>query len=126
MKLQRVPVRCDQQRHIRGLPSLTGEGWGEGRRPTRTGLPDPHTGSAINFPAKCSSCCQNGALRDKLADASQRLADLLARYNSRHPAVVTVEAEIRDIERSIAAETQRNLLHPCDFAPTGAPSGIAR
>ena len=24
MKLQRVPVRCDQQRHIRGLPSLTG------------------------------------------------------------------------------------------------------
>ena len=34
-------------------------------------------------------------------------ADLLARYNSRHPAVVNVEAEKRDIERSIAAETQR-------------------
>ena len=31
----------------------------------------------------------------------------MARYNSRHPAVVTVEAEKRDIERSIAAETQR-------------------
>src|SRR5262249_17736387 len=28
------------------------------------------------------------ALRAKLADASQRAADLLARYNSRHPAVV--------------------------------------
>ena len=48
-----------------------------------------------------------GALRSKLADASQREADLLARYNSRHPAVVNVEAEKRDIERSIAAETQR-------------------
>src|SRR6516225_5940510 len=39
------------------------------------------------------------ALRSKLADASQREADLLARYNSRHPAVVNVEAEKRDIER---------------------------
>jgi polysaccharide biosynthesis transport protein len=48
-----------------------------------------------------------GALRAKLADASQRQADLLARYNSRHPAVVTVEAEKRDIERSMSAETQR-------------------
>jgi polysaccharide biosynthesis transport protein len=48
-----------------------------------------------------------GTLRAKLADASQRAADLLARYNSRHPAVVNVEAEKRDIERGIAAETQR-------------------
>jgi len=48
-----------------------------------------------------------GALRARLADASQRSADLLARYNSRHPAVVNVEAEKRDIERGIAAETQR-------------------
>jgi capsular exopolysaccharide synthesis family protein len=48
-----------------------------------------------------------GALRAKLVDASQRVADLLARYNSRHPAVVNVEAEKRDIERSIAAEAQR-------------------
>ena len=47
------------------------------------------------------------SLRGKLADVSQREADLLARYNSRHPAVVNVEAEKRDIERSIAAETQR-------------------
>lgn len=46
-------------------------------------------------------------LRTKLADASQREADLLARYNSRHPAVVNVEAEKRDIERGITAETQR-------------------
>jgi capsular exopolysaccharide synthesis family protein len=48
-----------------------------------------------------------GALRSKLADASQREADLLARYNRSYPAVVNVEAEKRDIERSIAAETQR-------------------
>ena len=48
-----------------------------------------------------------GALRAKLADASQRAADLLARYNSRHPSVVNVEAEKRDIERGMAAETQR-------------------
>jgi exopolysaccharide transport family protein len=47
------------------------------------------------------------SLRNKLADASQRAADLLARYNSRHPSVVNVEAERRDIERSIASETQR-------------------
>jgi polysaccharide biosynthesis transport protein len=47
------------------------------------------------------------ALRSKLADASQREADLLARYSSRHPAVVTVDAEKRDIERSISGETQR-------------------
>jgi polysaccharide biosynthesis transport protein len=47
------------------------------------------------------------ALRSKLADASQRQADLLARYNSRHPAVVNIEAEKRDIERSMAAEAQR-------------------
>src|SRR5262245_27307883 len=50
-----------------------------------------------------------GALRVKLADASQRQADLLARYSSRHPAVVNAEAEKRDIERSIAAETQRMI-----------------
>jgi capsular exopolysaccharide synthesis family protein len=47
------------------------------------------------------------ALRGKLAEASQREADLLARYNRTYPAVVNVEAEKRDIERSMAAETQR-------------------
>jgi polysaccharide biosynthesis transport protein len=48
-----------------------------------------------------------GALRGKLAEASQRAADLMARYSRSYPAVVNVEAEKRDIERSIAAETQR-------------------
>src|SRR4029077_13862969 len=66
--------------------------------------------SINSLPASFQTSVQSGVigtLRGKLADASQREADLLARYNSRHPAVVTVEAEKRDIERSIAAETQR-------------------
>jgi capsular exopolysaccharide synthesis family protein len=66
--------------------------------------------SLDSLPASFQSTVQSGVmgtLRQKLTDASQREADLLARYNSRHPAVVTVEAEKRDIERSIAGETQR-------------------
>ena len=59
--------------------------------------------------SKGDSGAMVGALRQKLADVSQREADLLARYSSRHPAVVNVEAEKRDIERSIAAETQRMI-----------------
>jgi succinoglycan biosynthesis transport protein ExoP len=63
-----------------------------------------------SLPDSLQSVAQSGAmsaLRGKLADASQREADLLARYNSRHPAVANVQAEKRDIERSMAAETQR-------------------
>jgi polysaccharide biosynthesis transport protein len=66
--------------------------------------------SLDSVPGSFQSTVQSGmmgGLRARLADASQREADLLARYNSRHPAVVTVEAEKRDIERSIAVETQR-------------------
>jgi capsular exopolysaccharide synthesis family protein len=60
-----------------------------------------------SLPDSLQSTSLVGALRAKLADASQREADLLARYNRTYPAVVNVEAEKRDIERSIAAETQR-------------------
>src|SRR5262245_28672558 len=60
-----------------------------------------------SLPDSVQSTSLVATLRGKLADASQREADLLARYNSRHPAVVNVEAEKRDIERSIATETQR-------------------
>ncbi len=66
--------------------------------------------SLDSLPASFQSAVQSGVmatLRQKLADASQREADLLARYSSRHPAVVNVEAEKQDIQRSIAAETQR-------------------
>ena len=48
-----------------------------------------------------------GALRAKLTEVSQRKADLLSRYSSNYPAVVNVDAEKRDVERSIAAEAQR-------------------
>jgi succinoglycan biosynthesis transport protein ExoP len=60
-----------------------------------------------SLPDSLQSASLIAALRAKLADASQREADLLARYNRSYPAVVNVEAEKRDIERSIAAETQR-------------------
>jgi polysaccharide biosynthesis transport protein len=60
-----------------------------------------------SLPDSLQSASLIAALRGKLADASQREADLLARYNRSYPAVVNVEAEKRDIERSIAAETQR-------------------
>jgi capsular exopolysaccharide synthesis family protein len=60
-----------------------------------------------SLPDSLQSTSLIGALRSKLADASQREADLLARYNRTYPAVVNLEAEKRDIERSIAVETQR-------------------
>jgi capsular exopolysaccharide synthesis family protein len=47
------------------------------------------------------------ALRAQDAAASQKEADLVARYNDRHPLVVNVRAEHRDIQRAIAAEMQR-------------------
>ena len=66
-----------------------------GGKKTLNSLPDSLQGSVM------------GSLRQKLVDATQREADLLARYSSGHPAVVNVEAEKRDIERSMAVETQR-------------------
>lgn len=47
------------------------------------------------------------ALRAQDAAASQKEADLAARYNERHPLVVNIRAERRDIQRAIAAEMQR-------------------
>ena len=38
---------------------------------------------------------------------SQQEADLIARYGAPHPLVVNIRAQQRDLERSIAAETQR-------------------
>src|SRR5262249_16717208 len=59
------------------------------------------------FPESLQTGSILAALRAKLAEIKVRDADLLARYSSNHPAVVNAEAEKRDIERSIAAETQR-------------------
>ena len=47
------------------------------------------------------------ALRQQLSNLSAQEADLLARYNASYPLVVNIRAQKRDVERSIAAETQR-------------------
>jgi capsular exopolysaccharide synthesis family protein len=47
------------------------------------------------------------ALRQQEVTISQKEADLIARYNDRHPLVVNVRAEHNDIKRAIAAEAQR-------------------
>ena len=47
------------------------------------------------------------SLRKKQADVSGREADLVAKYNDRHPLVVNIRAERTDIEGQINAEVQR-------------------
>lgn len=46
-------------------------------------------------------------LRQQLAGLSAQEADLLAKYGASHPSVVNIRAQLRDVERSIGAETQR-------------------
>jgi polysaccharide biosynthesis transport protein len=46
-------------------------------------------------------------LRQQATTLSQQEADLLARYGSVHPLVVNIRAQQRDVDRAIAAETQR-------------------
>ncbi len=47
------------------------------------------------------------SLRQQASTLSQQEADLSARYGTPHPLVVNIRAQERDLERSIAAETQR-------------------
>lgn len=47
------------------------------------------------------------ALRQQESVISQKEADLVARYNDRHPLVVNVRAERRDVQRAIGVEAQR-------------------
>jgi polysaccharide biosynthesis transport protein len=67
----------------------------EKKRESLRGFPD-----LINSPVLTN-------LRQQLSAISQREADLAARYESRHPLVVNIRAERLDVERGIAAETQR-------------------
>ncbi len=46
-------------------------------------------------------------LRQQAANLSAQGADLLARYGASHPLVVNVQAQLRDVDRTIGAETQR-------------------
>ena len=62
-------------------------------------------------------------LRAQEADVSRREADLVARYGDRHPAVVNVRAEKRDVQQALGAETARisaNLKNEYDVAKAGA------
>jgi polysaccharide biosynthesis transport protein len=47
------------------------------------------------------------SLRQQATTLSQQEADLLARYGEAHPQVVNTRAQQRDLDRAIAAETQR-------------------
>lgn len=62
-------------------------------------------------------------LRGRLAAVASREADLVSRYGERHPMVVNVRAERREIERLINTEIQRiiaNLKNDYDVAQTRA------
>ncbi|MCS0504491.1 polysaccharide biosynthesis tyrosine autokinase [Ancylobacter mangrovi] len=64
-----------------------------------------------------------GDLRSRLAEVSSREADLVTRYGARHPLVVNVRAERREIERQIDAEVQRivaNLKNDYEVAQSRA------
>lgn len=50
-------------------------------------------------------------LRQQEVAISQKEADLLTRYNDRHPLVANIRAEHRDMRRAIAAETERLGAH---------------
>lgn len=64
-------------------------------------------------------------LRGRLAGVSAREADLVTRYGERHPLVVNVRAERREIDRQISAEISRviaNLKNDYDVAQSRADS----
>jgi polysaccharide biosynthesis transport protein len=65
---------------------------------------------------------ENGAmgdLRKQQADLERQLADLLSRYNDRHPLVVNVRAQLADVKRNIIGEAKRmasDVQHDYDLA----------
>ncbi len=62
-------------------------------------------------------------LRAQEAEVSRREADLVARYGDRHPAVVNVRAEKRDVQQALGSETARigaNLQNEYEVAKAGA------
>ena len=64
-------------------------------------------------------------LRAQQSEASRRLADLVSQYNDNHPQVIDARAQLRNIDRSIAAEVDRiiaNLKNDYDVAKAGESS----
>jgi capsular exopolysaccharide synthesis family protein len=51
------------------------------------------------------------ALRSQESILSQKEAELVTRYNDRHPLVVNARAELRDVRRAIAEELQRSAAN---------------
>ncbi|WP_018389238.1 polysaccharide biosynthesis tyrosine autokinase [Ancylobacter sp. FA202] len=67
-------------------------------------------------------------LRSRHAEVTGREADLVTRYGERHPMVVNVRAERREVERQISAEINRivaNLENDYDVARTRAAAMAA-
>ncbi len=63
-------------------------------------------GNTSSMPEAIASPTIN-ALRQQESTVSSRAADLVARYGERHPLVVNVRAELRDVQRGIAEEMTR-------------------
>jgi succinoglycan biosynthesis transport protein ExoP len=63
-------------------------------------------GSIQNFPA-ITNAGALPALRSQESTLSEEEAKLLTRYDKSYPLVVNVDAQLRDVQRSIAAETDR-------------------
>jgi polysaccharide biosynthesis transport protein len=64
-------------------------------------------------------------LRAQQAEASRKLADLVSQYNDTHPQVIDARAQLRNLDRSIAAEVDRiitNLKNDYDVAKAGEDS----
>jgi polysaccharide biosynthesis transport protein len=64
-------------------------------------------------------------LRAQQAEYARKAADLASRYSDNHPQVIDARAELRNIERSIAAEVGRiitNLKNDYDVAKAGEDS----
>ncbi|MEJ1939065.1 hypothetical protein WDZ92_53380, partial [Nostoc sp. NIES-2111] len=49
------------------------------------------------------------AIKLRIAQASQREAEMRFRYTARHPALVSAEAERRDAERALAVEVRKQV-----------------
>lgn len=65
-----------------------------------------------------------GSLRSQEADSSRNLAQLRARYGSRHPSVAQEEERLKDVQRQIQAETNR-ILTSLEGEVRVAASGLA-
>jgi capsular exopolysaccharide synthesis family protein len=67
-------------------------------------------GAAANLPDAVNTGLASN-LRAQEATVAQKVADLAFRYSESHPLVVNARAELRDVRRAIASETQRAVAN---------------